>query len=243
MQPSQGMTMSTSALETPAELAQRLDLPFKDISYLARALTHRSYMNENTDAVEDNERLEFLGDAVLDFLVAAWLYNRYPEMAEGELTSLRAALVGTPQLAAFARQLGVGLAMRLGRGEDDGGGRQRERLLCGTFEAIIAALYLDSGINMVIAFVHPMLGTAVDRIMPGRQDQDPKSRLQEWSQSHGLGVPHYRQVSISGPDHDRTFEFEVIINGEAYGRGTGSSKHTASKEAARNTLIAKGLDT
>ncbi len=237
MQPSQG-----SPFESPAEFAKRNSLPFKDISLLSRGLTHRSYLNENTDAIEDNERLEYLGDAVLDFLVAAWLYNRFPEMPEGDLTSFRAALVGTPQLAVFARQWGVGQAMRLGRGEDDGGGRKRDRLLCGTFEAIIGALYLDSGLEAVIALVHPILGPAVDQIVAKRQDQDPKSRLQEWSQSHGLGVPHYHQVSVSGPDHDRTFEFEVTINGTAYGRGPGSSKHVASKAAARNSLIELGLD-
>jgi ribonuclease-3 len=226
----------------PAELAQQLDLPFKNISLLSRALTHRSYMNENTDAIEDNERLEFLGDAVLDFLVAAWLYHRYPEMAEGDLTRLRAALVGTPQLAAFARLLGVGAAMRLGRGEDDGGGRHRDTLLCATFEAIVGALFLDSGLDAVIEFVHPLLDPAVEHIMRERQDQDPKSRLQEWSQSQGIGVPHYRQVSTSGPDHERIYEFEVSINGTPYGRGTGTSKQSASKNAARNALIALGLD-
>jgi ribonuclease-3 len=237
MLPSQG-----SISESPADFAQRNNLPFRDISYLSRALTHRSYLNENTDAIEDNERLEYLGDAVLDFLVAAWLYNRFPEMAEGDLTSFRAALVGTPQLAVFGRQWDVGSALRLGRGEDDGGGRKRERLLCSTFEAIIGALYLDAGMDVVISVIHPMLGPAVDQIVAKRQDQDPKSRLQEWSQSHGLGVPHYRQVSVSGPDHDRIFEFEVTINGVVYGRGTGSSKHAASKDAARNSLIGLGLD-
>jgi ribonuclease-3 len=235
------MEPSLSHLETPSEFAKRAQLPFKGISYLSRALTHRSYMNENTDGVEDNERLEFLGDAILDFLVGAWLYNRYPEMPEGDLTRLRSALVGTPQLAAFARQLGVGSAMRLGRGEDDGGGRTRDSLLCGTFEAIIGALYLDAGLDTVINFVHPMLGPAVEQIVTKGKDHDPKSRLQEWSQSHGLGVPHYRQVSISGPDHDRIFEFEVSINGEVYGRGTGTSKQFASKEAANNALSSLGM--
>jgi len=236
------MPSSPKRQEPPDEFAQRVGLPFKNISYLSRALTHRSYLNENTDAIEDNERLEFLGDAVLDFLVGAWLYNRYPEMAEGDLTRMRSALVGTPQLAAFARQLGVGSAMRLGHGEDDGGGRRRDTLLCATFEAIIGALYLDAGLQEVIAFMYPILETAVIQIMTKRQDQDPKSRLQEWSQSQGLGVPHYHQVSVSGPDHERTFEFEVSINGEPYGRGTGTSKHAASKAASRNALIELGLE-
>lgn len=234
-------TLETAHL-TPAEFAQLLDFPFKDISLLSRALTHRSYLNENTDAIEDNERLEFLGDAVLDFLVAAWLYHRYPEMAEGELTRLRSALVGMPQLAAFARQLGVGPAMRLGRGEDDGGGRHRDSLLCDTFEAIVGAMFLDSGLDSVIEFVHPLLDPAVEYIMRERHDQDPKSRLQEWSQSQGIGVPHYRQVSTSGPDHERIYEIEVSINGAPYGRGTGTSKQSASKNAAQNALVALGLD-
>jgi ribonuclease III len=227
---------------TPAELALQLCLPFKNISLLSRALTHRSYMNENPDAIEDNERLEFLGDAVLDFLVAARLYNRYPEMAEGDLTRLRAALVGTPQLAAFARQLGVGAAMRLGRGEDDGGGRRRDTLLCAAFEAIVGAFYLDSGLDAVVEFVNPLLDPAVKHIMMKRQDQDAKSLLQEWSQSQGIGVPHYRQVSTSGPDHERIYEIEVSINGTSYGTGTGTSKQSASKNAAQNALIALGLD-
>ncbi|NUM46748.1 MAG: ribonuclease III [Anaerolineales bacterium] len=240
MQPPQGTPSDLP--ESPLDFAQRNQLPFNDISYVSRALTHRSYMNENTDAVEDNERLEFLGDAVLDFLVAAWLYNRFPEMKEGVLTSYRSALVGAPQLAAFGRQWDVGRAMRLGRGEDEGGGRKRERLLCSTFEAIIGALYLDAGLETVRSVIHPMLAPAMDQIVIQRNDQDPKSRLQEWSQSHGLGIPHYRQVSVSGPDHDRIFEFEVTINGKIYGHGTGSSKHIASKDAARNALIGLGLD-
>ncbi|MCB9135598.1 MAG: ribonuclease III [Anaerolineales bacterium] len=237
MEPAQGYPV-----ESPANFAHRNNLPFKDISYLSRALTHRSYMNENTDAVEDNERLEFLGDAVLDFLVAAWLYNRYPEMNEGVLTSYRSALVGGPQLAAFGHQWNVGGAMRLGRGEDEGGGRKRERLVSSTYEAIIGALYLDAGLDVVKTIVYPMLEPAIEQIVAKNNDQDPKSRLQEWSQSHGMGIPHYRQVSVSGPDHDRKFEFEVTINGQVYGRGTGSSKHAASKDAARNALISLGLE-
>lgn len=240
MQSSQGNPVEPP--ESPIEFARRNVLPFRDISYLSRALTHRSYLNENNDAIEDNERLEFLGDAVLDFLVAAWLYNRFPEMKEGVLTSYRSALVGAPQLAAFGRQWNVGGAMRLGRGEDDGGGRKRERLLCSTFEAIVGALFMDSGLDAVKKAIFPLLEPAMDQIVVQHNDQDPKSRLQEWSQSQGMGIPHYRQVSVGGPDHDRTFEFEVTINGNPYGRGTGSSKHLASKDAARNALLALGLD-
>jgi len=229
-------------LETPQELAARLNLRFNRISNLARALTHRSYLNENPDVVEDNERLEFLGDAVLDFLVADWLYHRFPEMAEGDLTRLRAALVATPRLAEFGRQFEIGPAIRLGRGEAEGGGRERDTILCATFEAIIGALYLDSGIQAVRAFFEPLLEPATEQILRNRQAQDCKSLLQEWSQSRGWGVPVYRLVSVSGPDHRRVYEIEVSLNDKVYGRGSGSSKQAASKAAACDALSNLNVD-
>ena len=146
MEPTQGERLE----ETPQKLAKRLGLDFCDYLLLSRALTHRSFLNEHPEAIEDNERLEFLGDAVLDFLVGAWLYNRFPEMAEGALTRLRSALVRTEQLADFALKIDLGNAMRLGRGEAKSGGRQRLALLCATFEALIGALYLDQGVNAVM---------------------------------------------------------------------------------------------
>jgi len=222
--------------ETPQQFAHRVKLTFENIGLLSRALTHRSYVNEHKEAIEDNERLEFLGDAVLDFLVGAWLYNRFPEMAEGHLTRLRAALVGNQQLATFARQIDLGQAMRLGRGEDDNGGRERPALLGSTFEALIGAIYLDQDVSAVQLFLEPLLESAVKHILSQRHDQDPKSQLQEWSQAQGYGPPHYRIVSDSGPDHDKCFEIEVIINGVTYGRGQGSSKHIAAKLAAKATL-------
>ena len=147
----------TPKKESPEAFARRLKLPFSDNRLLSRALTHRSYLNEYPEALEDNERLEFLGDAVLDFLVAAWLYNRFPESSEGEMTRLRAALVGTNQLAAFAQQIDLSAAIRLGRGEDGGGGRHRTTLLCATFEAVVGALYLNAGIDAVQRFMEPIL--------------------------------------------------------------------------------------
>ncbi len=138
-------------------------MPFKNWLLLSRALTHRSYLNEHTDALEDNERLEFLGDAVMDFIVGAWLYNRYPEMAEGDLTRMRSALVHTERFAEFARELDLGQAMRLGRGESQGGGRERDALLCDTFEAMIGALYLDCGIDAVKKFTAPSAGDGLRR--------------------------------------------------------------------------------
>lgn len=235
-------SMESYYTETPEALAGRIGLPFQDARLIARALTHRSFINENPDALEDNERLEFLGDAVLDFLVGSWLYHRYPEMAEGKLTRLRSALVGTRQLADFARTVELGQAMRLGRGEIDGGGRNRDNLLCGTFEALVGALYIDSGFDAVRRFVEPLLADVIEDIIEQRDDIDAKSSLQEWAQSQGLGVPVYRQVEVSGPDHERIYTFQVVMDGEPYATGQGTSKQEAGKNAAAETLRALGID-
>ncbi len=224
--------------ESPAELSERLELPFKNLLLLTRALTHRSYINEHPEALEDNERLEFLGDAVLDFISGAWLYNHFPEMAEGELTRMRSALVCTPQLAEFARVLDLGPAMRLGHGEDQAGGRQRDVLLCATFEALVGAIYLETDIGMVQRFVHPMLESVSDQFSLRLDQSDPKSHLQEWSQGHKLGIPQYITVQTSGPDHDRLFEVEVLIGGKVAGRGSGHNKQIAARMAAQAALDA-----
>lgn len=229
-------TRETGGVETPQDFAARVAIEFNDIGLLRRALTHSSYVNEYSDAIEDNERLEFLGDAVLDFLVGAWLYNHYPEMREGELTRMRSALVRTDQLAEFARQIELGKALRLGRGEEEGGGRTRNALLCGAFEALVGALFLDRGIDYVTSFIEPLLKPAAEKIILARQEQDPKSLFQEWAQSLGYGPPHYRTVSASGPDHARIFEIEVWVNGTLFGRGSGHSKQAAAKAAARDAL-------
>ncbi len=231
-----GLPLGATGFESPAEFKTRLGIPFTDILLLSRALTHRSYLNEHPEALEDNERLEFLGDAVLDFLVGAWLYNHFPEMAEGELTRLRSALVRTDQLAEFARKIGLGDAMRLGRGEAQAGGGKRPALLCGTFEALIAAIYLDLGMIEVNKFLEPILKEAADEILLSRKEQDPKSIFQEWAQSQGFGPPNYHTISTSGPDHDRLFEVEVWVSEKRYGYGQGHSKQAATKAAARDAL-------
>jgi ribonuclease-3 len=222
--------------ESPATLLQRLGLPFKNALLLTRALTHRSYINEHPEALEDNERLEFLGDAVLDFIAGAWLYNRFPEMAEGELTRMRSALVRTEQLAEFGRSMDLGSAIRLGRGEDQAGGRRKDVLLCATFEAVIGALYLQSDIKTIQDFIHPMLEKTSERVLQSSDFLDPKGRLQEWSQRQKLGVPKYLIVSVSGPDHDRDFVVEVHIGDKVCGRGTGHSKQLAEVTAAQTVL-------
>lgn len=227
--------------ETPQDFAQRIGLIFNNIGLLNRAFTHRSYFNEHREAIEDNERLEFLGDAVLDFMVGAWLYHRFPEMAEGQLTRLRAALVGNEQLAEFANGLKLGAAMRLGHGEAENGGRERLPLLGSTFEALIGAIYLDQDISQVWKFMDPMLETTVRIIIANQVEHHPKSILQEWSQSKGYGTPVYRLIGDSGPDHDKYFEVEVLIDGIGYGIGKGHSKQSATKVAAKLALEKLGI--
>ena len=222
--------------ETPEEFASRLNLHFHDTLLLSRALTHRSYLNEHPDALEDNERLEFLGDAVLDFVVGAWLYNRYPEMPEGDLTRMRSALVHTEQLAEFANQIELGRAMRLGHGEAQAGGKNRPGLLCDTFEAVVGAVYLEQDIAGVKEFISPFLVASADEILINHKDEDPKSNLQEWAQAQGFPAPVYVTRNTSGPDHSKMFEVDVIVNNQVYGSGSGSSKQAATKAAARAAL-------
>ena len=223
--------------ETPAQLAERLNLPFdEDLRLLTRALTHRSFVNEHPDVVSDNERLEFLGDAVLDFVVGSWVYNHYPEMAEGELTRMRSALVRTETLADFSRQLNLGGAMRLGRGELQGGGRDRDALLCATFEAIVGALYQCKGLEVARSFVMPLIEPMADHILAQMHTIDPKSRLQEFTQSQGWGIPRYITAQADGPDHAKIFEMEVHVGGKCLGKGSGPSKHIAQQLAAQNAL-------
>ena len=237
MEHEQGKFIQTS----PRTFADKLGIEFRDPLLLTRALTHRSYLNENPEALEDNERLEFLGDAVLDFLVGAWLYNRFPEMPEGNLTRLRSALVRTENLAQFAETINLGPAMLLGHGESEGGGRERPALLCATFEALIGAIYIDQGIAVVQEFIEPQLEIAAQSVLSGNKDKDPKSVLQEWAQSQGLGTPFYKTVSSSGPDHAKSFIVEVIVENQVQGSGIGHSKQAAAKIAAEQALKALNI--
>jgi len=223
-------------IETPQALMQRLHIPFEDILLLTRAMTHKSYLNEHPDALEDNERLEFLGDAVLDFLVGEWLYNRFPEMEEGGLTQMRSAFVQTGQLADFAREIHLEDAIRLGRGEQKSGGKLRNSLLCDVFEAFIGALLLDRGIEKVKLFIYPLLEGAVNEIIVKRKNEDPKSMLQEWAQAKGYPPPKYRTINVSGPDHAKVFEVEARVNNQVVALGEAMSKQAAEKSAASKAL-------
>jgi len=227
----------SSISETPVQFSQRIKINFNNYLLLERALTHRSYVNEHPEAMEDNERLEFLGDAVLDFIVGDWLYNKYPEMPEGDLTQMRSALVQTSQLAEFAKQIQIGKALRLGHGEAIMGGRLRNTLLCDAFEAFIGALYLEKGLELTINFMVPFLSTASDEILALNKNEDPKSKLQEWAQSLGYPPPCYTLQSSSGPDHLKTFDVIVYVNQKYFGSGSGHSKQEAEKKAAKEALM------
>lgn len=215
----------------------RLGLTFGDKTLLQRALTHRSYVNENPDfPLEDNERLEFLGDAVLNFITAEYLYHRFPEMAEGQLTSLRAALVRTETLAEFAQTIGLGEHLFLGRGEQENGGRARPALLCDGYEALVGALYLDQGLAVTRAFVVPMIQSATGLILDQASDKDAKSLFQELSQKARRLTPTYRTLQEQGPDHAKEFTVAALIGRETYGVGVGQSKQAAAQAAARAAL-------
>lgn len=230
--------MSTTSpkrdIETASSLNSRLGLSFSNFALLTAALTHRSYANENQDGSMDNERLEFLGDAVLDFIVGEWAYHRFPEMPEGNLTKIRSALVRNERLADFARELDLGAALRLGRGEKSTGGSHRDSVLGSAFEALIGAIYLDANIEKVRNFVMPMLDRKRESVL--EEVEDPKSQLQELTQAQKLGAPRYHVIHTSGPDHARIYEVEVEINGKVMGRGSGTSKAAAEREAARDAL-------
>lgn len=221
---------------TPEEFARKAGLVFDDPGLLMRALTHRSYVNEHPEALEDNERLEFLGDAVLDFISANWLYNRFPEMDEGQLTRLRSSLVCTEQLGRFASEISLGEALLLGQGEHASGGRERPALLCDAFEALVGALYLDGGFESVRAYIEPRFEGAVGRTLDDGSLVDARSQLQMWAQAEVGETPEYDTLETTGPDHAREFLVRVSIQGTEFGRGRGRSKQEAAQSAAADAL-------
>jgi ribonuclease-3 len=221
---------------TPEEFLQVSGLSFEDPSLLRRALTHRSYLNEHPDAIEDNERLEYLGDAALDFITAAWIYNRFPEMNEGELTRLRSALVRTEQLAAFAQEIELGEALFLGKGEAITGGRKRQALLCGAFEALMGALYLDAGLDAVDRFMQSRLLQATQSAIDDERLLDARSQLQMWAQAKVGETPQYETISSHGPDHAREFVVQVKVGERITAHGIGKSKQEAAQSAAGAAL-------
>jgi ribonuclease III len=216
---------------------------FHDRQLLETAITHRSYLNEHTEVKEHNERLEFLGDALLNFLSGEFLYKRYPSKTEGELTPLRAALVEEGQLAKFAEALEIGKLLRMGKGAELEGGRTNANLLSSGFEALIGAYFLDknSDINPVREYIEPFFATVVDNLAISAAHENYKSRFQEWSLANIGENPRYTISHQSGPDHDREWEAEVWIGFSKYGDGKGRKKQDAEKDAAKNALKGLGL--
>jgi len=211
---------------------------FKDKKLLDLALTHRSWVNEHKGERTSNERLEFLGDAILEFVASKELFKQFPDKEEGYLTALRANLVNTVALAEVALKLDLGPELFLSKGEEEGGGRGNTSLLADTVEAIIGAIYIDRGIDDSEKFIKENL-LAETQKKASEPLKDAKSQLQELVQSKGLATPKYQVVEESGPDHDKKFVIEVIVDSEVWGRGEGKSKGEAEQEAARQVLSKK----
>ena len=210
---------------------------FKNESLLRQALVHRSYLNENPALhLVSNERLEFLGDAVLGFVVASELYSRFPDFSEGELTKLRSALVRGETLSRIALSLQLGDYLYLGRGEEDSGGRSRSRNLSCTLEAVIGAVFLDQGLDVAKGFIMKLLGSELDGVVEDKFTDDYKSRLQQIIQSERKITPIYRTIEEIGPDHAKVFTVEVLAGDTILGQGCGRSKRSAEMDAARHAL-------
>jgi len=213
-----------------------LSLPPINPQLLDEATTHRSYLNENHDLKAHNERLEFLGDAVLELVVSEFLFTKYPDHPEGDLTAYRAALVRTTTLAKLAENLHLGDKLKMSKGEELSGGRTNPSLLANTVEAVLGALYLDQGYQVVFDFLSHHLFPLIDTIVEKKLFKDYKSTLQELVQAQGLQSPEYRVVAETGPDHDKEFTVSVLINDQDYASGIGKSKQAAQQEAARLAL-------
>ncbi len=220
-----------------ATLSNMKNLPkFKDEKLFEQAFTHRSYLNESREKVESNERLEFLGDSILSFVVSDYLYNNYPEFNEGVLTNLRSLLVNTKSLAGLARECEFGSYLRLSKGEEESKGRENESLLANSFEAFIGGLYLDSGIETVREFLHGILIPKIKIYVERKAFKDPKSLLQEFVQSQKQNSPFYKVLHEEGPPHAKIFTIGVVVNNEVMGEGTGKSKQEAEENAAKQAL-------
>lgn len=225
------------------KLAERMGTAFDDISLLRAACTHRSYLNENRGSgLEHNERLEFLGDAVLELVITSFLFRKYPRKAEGELTAYRSALVNTVSLTKVAERLGLNDYLLLSRGEAKDGGRARAVILANAVEAVIGALYLDGGYDKAANFIsdHLLNVIDIDQIIRDRSWLDAKSRFQEMAQEKAGLTPAYKTMKETGPDHDKRFTLGVFLGDTQVASGTGPSKQEAEQKAAEIALKEKG---
>lgn len=203
---------------------------------LEEALTHRSYLNEVKVKISSNERLEFLGDSILSFVVSDYLFSKYPDFNEGKLTNLRSLLVNTKILAELAKNCDLGAKLRLSKGEEESGGRSNPSILADTFEAFLGALFLDKGIDAARDFIHTTVIPQADEFLKKNMLKDPKSRFQELIQSKKLGSPHYKVTLEEGPAHARKFTVGVYVNEKLLAEGSGKSKQEAEEQAASEAL-------
>lgn len=223
-----------------AAAATKLGLPFKNLDLLEEAFTHRSYLNEHKSAKAHNERLEFLGDAVLELSATRFLFDKYPDKPEGDLTAYRAALVNTYSISGVADTLGINEMLLLSKGEKRDTGRARQIILANAFEALVGALYLDQGYEAADAFLHKHLYPKLDAIIEARSYQDAKSRFQEAAQDKKGITPTYKTLREDGPDHDREFVVGAFVGEKEIARGIGKSKQEAEQTAAKAALDKTG---
>ncbi|HYF28829.1 MAG TPA: ribonuclease III [Candidatus Paceibacterota bacterium] len=222
------------------DYADKLELSFQNPDLFVEALTHRSYLNENRGAGNHNERLEFLGDAVLELAVTQFLFTRFPNKPEGDLTAYRAALVNTYSLADTAKEIGLNDMLLLSKGEKKDTGRARDIILANAFEALLGAIYLDQGYEAAEQFVAKHLYPKIDRVIATRAYQDAKSQFQESAQEKRSVTPTYQTLSEEGPDHDKQFTVGVYLADEEIARGEGKSKQEAEQAAAQAALDKTG---
>ena len=227
--------------DTLGPLQDRIDYEFKDLGLLEHALTHRSRAHEDASGgVIDNESMEFLGDAVLGFVIADLLFTKFPTHSEGYKSKVKAGIVSSASLARLAEEIGLGKYVLLGRGEEKTGGRQKHAILADSFEALIAAVYLDGGIeparDFILSLFAPLVASAGDRAAEASFTDDWKSAFQEWSQANGRGLPRYRLASVEGPDHRKRFDVELSLGGEVVAKASGRSKKEAEQAAAKEAL-------
>jgi len=228
-------------MQKKPEIEKKIGVKFKDKSLLNTAFVHKSYVNEHKgENIEHNERLEFLGDAVLELISTEHLYRNYPEQAEGEMTNFRSALVQGKNLAIVSRKLELGDNLFLSHGEESSGGRDKNYILANTLEALIGAIYLDQGFKVAEKFVKQNILISLDEIIENNLHIDPKSRFQEMVQENMDLTPNYELIKESGPDHDKRFECGVFIGKTLVVTGIGSSKQKAEEDAAKKALIKKG---
>jgi ribonuclease-3 len=220
--------------------AASLGLTFNDYAILEEALTHRSYLNEHKDSRAHNERLEFLGDAVLELAVTHFLFNKYPTKPEGELTAFRAALVNTVSLAESAETIGLNDMLLLSKGESRDTGRARQIILANAFEALLGAIYLDQGYDVAEQFIGRHLYAKIDAVVQTRAWQDAKSRFQELAQEKKEFTPAYKTLAEVGPDHDKLFTVAVYVGTEKIAQGDGKSKQEAEQAAAQAAIDKTG---